>query len=173
MKEVFMCASIITAIILCFVGIIKLPFKTFKENHPKWYKAIFCVLSLVLSVVGPIISQLYILNGTLASTEFAVLLLTTVAGVFGLYTSYEGLGLKELVKTIVSKVAELFDKFDEAKLKKMVGKVGIEKLNEIAEQIKTEDESKNLQVEPATQETVEQTTPQATATVAQTKEIKF
>lgn len=169
MKEVFMCASIITAIILCFVGIIKLPFKTFKEKHPKWYRAVFCIMSLVLSVAGPIVSQLYILNGTLASMEFVVLLLTTIAGVFGLYTSYEGLGLKQLVKTIVSKVAELFDKFDDAKLKKIVGKVGVEKLNEIAEQLKQE----RVEAQTAVKENVVETTPQATETVAQTKEIKF
>lgn len=169
MKEVFMCASIITAIILCFVGIIKLPFKTFKQKHPKWYKAVFCMLSLVLSVAGPIVSQLYILNGTLASTEFVVLLLTTIAGVFGLYTSYEGLGLKQLVKIIVSKVAELFDKFDDAKLKKIVGKVGVEKLNEIAEQLKKEEVASQSKV----QEPVAETTPQSNENVARKTEIKF
>jgi uncharacterized membrane protein len=171
MKEVFMCASIITAIILCFVGIIKLPFKTFKEKHPKWYRAVFCIMSLGLSVAGPIISQLFILNGTLASTEFVVLLLTTIAGVFGLYTSYEGLGFKQLVKVLVSKVAELFDKFDESKLKKMIGKVGIDKINEVAEKMKVE-EVQPVQ-ENAVIESVVETTPQATETVAKANEIKF
>ena len=107
MKEVFMCASIITAIILCFVGIIKLPFKSFKEKHPNWYKVTFYLVSAVLSIVAPIISQLYILNGSLASTEFAVLLVTTIAGVFGLYSTYEGTKLKDLVKIIIDKIATL------------------------------------------------------------------
>lgn len=138
MEKVFMCASIITAIILCFIGIIKLPFKTFKEKHPKWYRAVFCLLSLVLAVVAPIISELYILNGQLASLEFAVLTLTTVAGVFGLYTSYEGLGLKQLVKIIIEKITQLFNSYSDSKLAKVVGTVGIEKLNEINEKLQAE-----------------------------------
>lgn len=136
MKEAFMCASIITAIILCVVGIVKLPFKRFKENHPKWYRAVFCLLSLILAVSCPIVAQLFILNGSLKSTEFAVLVITTIAGVFGLYTSYEGLGFKTLVKKIVGKFAELFNNFSDSKLAKIVGKVGIDKLNEIDRQIK-------------------------------------
>jgi hypothetical protein len=136
MEKVFMCASIITAIILCFVGIVKLPFKTFKEKHPKCYRAFFCALSLVLAVAGPIVAQLFILNGSLACLDFAVLVITTVAGVFGLYTSYEGLGLKTLVQKIVSKFAELMNSYSDSKLAKMVGKVGIDKLNEIDKQMK-------------------------------------
>lgn len=138
MKEVFMCAGIITAIILCFVGIIKLPFKSFKEKHPKWYRATFYLLSLVLAVVAPIITQLYILNGQLISLDFAILIITTVAGVFGLYTSYEGLGLKELVKIIVQKISQLFNNYSDSKLAKVVGAVGIEKLNEINEKLQAE-----------------------------------
>lgn len=136
MKEVFMCASIITAIILCVVGIAKLPFKKFKEKHPKWYRAVFCTLSLVLAVAGPVVSQLFILNGSLKSTEFVVLVVTTIAGVFGLYTSYEGLGLKTLVQKVVSKVAELLTTFSDSKLEKVVGKEGIDKLIEIDKQLK-------------------------------------
>lgn len=136
MEKVFMCASIITAIILCFVGIVKLFFKTFKEKHPKTYRAVFCIMSLALAVGGPIIAQLFILNGTLATLEFVVLLVSTIAGVFGLYTSYEGLGLKTLVQKIVSKSAELMNSYSDSKLAKMVGKVGIDKLNEIDKQMK-------------------------------------
>lgn len=155
MEKVFMCASIITAIILCFVGIIKLPFKTFKEKHPKWYRAVFCLLSLALAVVAPIISELYILNGQLASLEFAVLTLTTVAGVFGLYTSYEGLGLKQLVKIIVEKITQLFNSYSDSKLAKVVGTVGIEKLNEINEKLQAEKLAKE-QSEKQEEQTSEQ-----------------
>lgn len=138
MKEVFMCASIITAIILCFVGIIKLPFKSFKEKHPNWYTVTFYLVSAVLSIVAPIISQLYILNGVLASTEFAVLLVTTIAGVFGLYSTYEGTKLKDLVKIIIDKIATLLNTFSDAKVKKMIGFVGIEKINQLNEELKAE-----------------------------------
>lgn len=138
MKEVFMCASIITAIILCFVGIIKLPFKSFKEKHPNWYTVTFYLVSAVLSIVAPIISQLYILNGVLASTEFAVLLVTTIAGVFGLYSTYEGTKLKDLVKIIIDKIATLLNTFSDAKVKKMIGFVGMEKINQLNEELKAE-----------------------------------
>lgn len=138
MKEVFMCASIITAIILCFVGIIKLPFKSFKEKHPNWYTVTFYLVSAVLSIVAPIISQLYILNGLLASTEFAVLLVTTIAGVFGLYSTYEGTKLKDLVKIIIDKIATLLNTFSDAKVKKMIGFVGMEKINQLNEELKAE-----------------------------------
>ena len=143
MKEAVMCASIIAAIVLAFVGIIKLPFKSFKEKHPNWYKAVFCILSLGLAIGLPFIAELYILNGQLYSVEFLVLILTTVAGVFGLYTSYEGLGLKALVKVVVKKLALLFDKYSDSKLAKIVGTVGIEKLNEINEKLKAEAEASN------------------------------
>ena len=138
MKEVFMCASIITAIILCFVGIIKLPFKSFKEKHPNWYTVTFYLVSAVLSIVAPIISQLYILNGVLASTEFAILLITTIAGVFGLYSTYEGTKLKNLVKIIIDKIATLLNTFSDAKIKKMIGSVGMEKINQLNEELKAE-----------------------------------
>lgn len=137
MKEAIMCASIMAAIILCFVGIIKLPFKTFKEKYPKWYKAVFCVVSLLLAIGLPFIAEVYILNGSIQSAEFLVLIFTTIAGVFGLYTSYEGLGLKQLVKIIVNKCAQLFNKYSESKLAKIVGNVGIEKLNEINDKLQT------------------------------------
>lgn len=156
MKEVIMCASIITAIVLCFVGIIKLPFKTFKEKHPKWYRATFCIISLILAVGLPFIAQLYILKGAIYSVEFLVLILTTVAGVFGLYTSYEGLGLKSLVKLLVSKIAELFSKSEDKKIKAFVEKYGIDKLIETDNAIK-EENAKKLAEEQEKQLSTEQT----------------
>lgn len=145
MEQVFMCASIIVAIILCIVGIVKLPFKTFKEKHPNWYKATFCLLSIILAVVSTIIAELYILNGSLASLDFAVLIITTIAGVFGLYTSYEGLGLKQLVKIIVEKITQLFNTYSDNKLAKIVGTVGIEKLTEINTKLQEEQKQKEEQ----------------------------
>lgn len=155
MKEVIMCASIITAIVLCFVGIIKLPFKTFKEKYPKWYRATFCIISLILAVGLPFIAQLYILKGAIYSVEFLVLILTTVAGVFGLYTSYEGLGLKSLVKLLVSKIAELFSKSEDKKVKSFIKKYGIDKLIETDKAIK-EENAKKLAEEQEKQLSIEQ-----------------
>lgn len=153
-KEI-MCASIITAIILCIVGIIKVlpPCLSFKEKHPKWYKGIFYGMSLILAVVFPILSELYILNGTLASKNFFILIITTVAGVFGLYSTYEGTPLKELVKKLVSKVSELLNTYSDSKLAKVVGKVGIEKLTEIDAKLKAEAEAKKIEEEKKLAET--------------------
>lgn len=153
MKEAIMCASIMAAIILCFVGIIKLPFKAFKEKYPKWYKAVFCVVSLLLAIGLPFIAEVYILNGSIQSAEFLVLIFTTIAGVFGLYTSYEGLGLKQLVKIIVNKCAQLFNNYSESKLAKIVGNVGIEKLNEINEKLQAEKNNAEQKIEIEIDET--------------------
>ena len=133
MKEVIMCASILTAIILCVVGIAKLPFKNFKANHPSLYKAVFCGASLVLAVVAPIIAQTCILDGKLYSTEFLVLITSTITGVFGLYHSYDNLGLKKLAKLLVEKVAELFNNYSNNKYTKIA-----EKVNEVNQKLQEE-----------------------------------
>lgn len=152
MEKVIMCASCITAIILCFIGIIKLPFGRFKTKHPKWYRFVFCFLSLALSACLPILCELYILKGALYSLDFLVLELTTVAGVFGLYTSYEGLGLKTLANKLVDSVKNLFSRYSDRNIAKtaekvaentsaqkaIVEKVGIQTLKEIAVQIENE-----------------------------------
>lgn len=153
MKEAIMCASIIAAIILCFVGIIKLPFKTFKEKYPKWYKAVFCIVSLLLAIGLPFIAEVYILDGSIKSTEFLVLIFTTIAGVFGLYTSYEGLGLKQLVKIVIEKITQLFNNYSESKLVKIVGNVGIEKLNEINNKLQ-EEKNKIIEQEQTAEQTI-------------------
>ncbi len=153
MKEAIMCASIMAAIILCFVGIVKLPFKTFKEKYPKWYKAVFCVASLLLAIGLPFIAEVYILNGSIQSAEFLVLIFTTIAGVFGLYTSYEGLGLKQLVKIIIEKITQLFNNYNDSKLAKIVGNVGIEKLNEINEKLQAKKNNTEQKIEIEIDET--------------------
>lgn len=136
MKEVIMCGTLISAIILCFIGIVKLFFKRFKEKHPNAFKVTFYLLSVVLSIGGAIITQLFVMCDKIGSMNFVVLLITTFAGVFGLYSSYENTKLKDLVQIIVNKVATLMNKYSDSKLAKVVGKVGIEKLNEIDKQLK-------------------------------------
>lgn len=135
MESVIMNASIIATIVLCFVGIIKLPFKSFKTKHPKTYKTVFYLVSLILSIMLPILCSLYLMHLSLKSIEFYVLICTTVAGVFGLYSTYEGTNLKVLVKTICSKIKELCSKYSDSALVKTIEKVGIDKLNEIAKQL--------------------------------------
>ena len=108
MEAVFMSAGILTAIILCFVGLVKLPFEKFKAKHPKWYKSTFTLLSIVLTFGACLINQAFVLAQPLFNTDFFVMLATTFAGVFGLYNSYEGLHGKELVKKLVSAIGSWF-----------------------------------------------------------------
>ena len=97
MEKLFMSAGVVTAIILCIVGILKLPFKNFKIKHPNWYKALFTILSFVLTVGLSILNELYILNGEILSIDCFILICAVSAGVFGGYSGiYEGLGLKAL-----------------------------------------------------------------------------
>lgn len=105
MEKMFMSAGVVTAIVLCVMGILKLPFKKFKNSHSIWFKAIFTILSLAFSVGLSIVNQLYIIEGELLSVDFAILISVVIAGVFCGYNGvYEGLGLKDLVKTIVQNI---------------------------------------------------------------------
>ena len=105
MENLFMSAGVVTAIALCLIGIIKLPFNKFKENHARWYKAVFTTLTFVFAVGLSILDELYILCGSLLSIDFAILICVVLAGVFGSYNGiYEGLGLKDLVKKIVDNI---------------------------------------------------------------------
>ena len=115
MEAIIMSAGIMTTIILSLVGIVKLPFGKFKEKHPKGYKAIFTALSIVLTLAACLINQAFILSLPIFTTSFAIMLLSTFAGVFGLYHSYEGLGLKELMKRLVNAIKEAMAKAKEVK----------------------------------------------------------
>lgn len=101
MEILFMSAGIVVTIVLAIVGIIKLPFDKFKQQHPQWYKAVFTLVSIVLSVGLAVLDELYLLQGQILSLDFAVLVCVVLAGVFAGYGGvYEGLGLKELMKKI-------------------------------------------------------------------------
>lgn len=110
MEKLFMSASIVVAIVLCIVGIVKLPFKNLKEKYRNLYKAIFTALSFVLSIVLSILNEVYILCGDVLSVDFAILISTVLAGVFSGYNGiYEGLGLKDLFKKIVENIKKARD----------------------------------------------------------------
>lgn len=99
--RIFMSAGIMVTIILAVVGLLKLPFKKFKEKHPKGYKAVFTIITLVLCAGLCVVDQLFIEKGELLSFDFATLLSATVAGVFGTYNGiYEGLSIKELFRKL-------------------------------------------------------------------------
>lgn len=139
MEIVFMSAGIIVSIVLTLTGLLKLPFKNFKNAHAKAYKALFTTLSLFFSVGLAIINQLFILNKELLSVDFAILLCIVISGVFCGYGGvYEGLGLKDGVKKIFENIkkAVLVSKND--KLIK-----NIDKIDNVDEAIKILLEKKN------------------------------
>lgn len=127
MEAILMSAGIMTAIILSAVGLIKLPFNGFKKKYPKAYKAVFTILSIALTFGACLINQTFILNSEeIFNMNFVIMLLSTYAGVFGLYLSYEGLGAKELVKRLLTAIKNLKSSAPESKLSKYIDKCGID-----------------------------------------------
>lgn len=129
MGEIFVSAGILTAIILCVVGIVKSFFGKFKNKHPKWFKTIFTLLSIVLTFGACLINQAFILNQPLFNVEFWGMLATTYGGVFGLYHTYEGVHAKELVKRLFANVGTWFKSATpDSKVSKLVKKYGLDKV---------------------------------------------
>lgn len=125
---IYITAGIMVTLILAIIGLAKLPFKKFKEQHPKWYKATFTIASIVLTIGLCIIDQLFILNKGLWTWDFVILLTTTFTGVLGSYNAvWEGLGVKELWGKIVGAIKKLYEVAPESKLIKQLNKVDIDK----------------------------------------------
>lgn len=120
---ILMNVSWLTAAILTIVGIAKSLFKRFKASHPKWYRAVFFTLSIVLIAAGSILAELYIFEGSLASVEFVLLVLGTALGVIGGYASYENLGLKNGLHKLFSLVSEVKEKHASSKAGKAITKL--------------------------------------------------
>lgn len=127
MEAILMSVGVMTVIILSVVGLLKLPFKGFKEKHPKWFKATFTLLSIGLTFGVCLINQAFVLNSEkLFNLEFMVVLIFTYAGVFVSYSSYEGLGLKELKNRLFNSIKNIKSTAPESKLAKYIDKVGID-----------------------------------------------
>lgn len=124
MEKLFMSAGIVIAIVLGIVGIVKLPFKSFKEKHPQCYKTVFTLLTFVLAIGLAILDEIYILEGALLSLDFVVLITTILAGVFGTYNGvYEGLGLKELMKIITENTKKAKELAKDRKVVEFLNKI--------------------------------------------------
>ena len=139
MKEILMDAGIIAGAVLAVVGLFKLPFKKFKTNHPKTFKFVFYFLSIILSVGLSVLAQLYIVCANLWSTDFVMLVISTVAFVFGGYGTYESTSLKVLVKKIALSFKAIGIRHSESKvvkkLEKLVNQVGRGRIEEIMDEI--------------------------------------
>lgn len=147
MEAVFMDAGILTAIILCVIGLAKLPFDKFKEKHPKGYKATFTGISIILTFGACLITQAFVLAQPLFNIEFWVLLAATYAGVFGLYHTYEGLGAKALVQNLTASISAWYKSATpDSKVSKLVKKYGLDKVEASVIAVKTKQEEEKAQV---------------------------
>lgn len=138
-----MSAGVVAAIVLCVIGIIKLPFDNFKKNHANGYKALFTGLSFILAVGLSILDELYILCGDILSVDFVILVCVVLSGVFGSYNGvYEGLGLKELAKKLVNNIKQARDLSQSKKAVEYLNKI-----DDIDNAIKILEERKNNNTE--------------------------
>ena len=144
MEMMFMSAGVVVAIVLCLVGIIKLPFGKFKEKHPQGFKTVFTVLTFILAIGLCVVDEMYILCGELLSIDFGILVCVVLAGVFSGYNGvYEGLGLKELVKKIVESLQKARDIAQNKKVVEYLNKIDdIDMAISILEGRKTNNQSK-------------------------------
>jgi len=150
MREIIMNASWLASVVLTLVGLFKLPFKSFKEKHPKWYRATFFLLSLILVVGGSIIVELYIFEEAILTWTYVSLLISTGFIVFGGYSAYECTGLKNGLNKLFSLIASWLSRYSDKKIAKMIGKVGMEKITEVNEK---------LNADKTLEEVVEETAP--------------
>ena len=141
MEKLFMSAGIVTTIVLCLMGIIKMPFKKFKDKHPQWYKAVFTCISIVLSISVCVLDELYILCGSILSLDFAILVCVVFASVLLGYNGvYEGLGVKELIKKIIESLKKAREISSHKKAIKY-----LDKIENVEEAIAFLEEKKNNQ----------------------------
>ena len=144
--ELIMYSSILASIILCLVGLIKLPLKAFKGKP--FYKAGLTLLTIVLTIGACVICELFIIGESVWSVGMLYLLLITFGEVMLSYNGiYEGFGLKSVCQDLFTSLGKLFIKSPESKLAKSAEKYGLDKaiehLNALAKQ-KAEEEAKKL-----------------------------
>ena len=156
-KEVFMNATWLASAILALVGILKMPFKSFKEKKPKLYRATFFIISLVLVIGGSVIVDMFLLEESILSWTFALLLVSTGFVVFGGYTTYECTGLKAGLNKLFATFKNWITKYSDSKVAKFIKKIGMDRIVTVNEAIISEC-SKSKETEVATTEEVAQPT---------------
>lgn len=145
MEKLYMSAGVVVAIVLCIVGIIKLPFRSFKGKHPVGYKAIFTTCSFILAIGLSVLDELYILCGSIISIDFIILLATVLAGVFAGYGGvYEGLGFKDLMKKLSENISKAKELAQDKKAVELLNKIDIDKALRIIEARKKEEKSSEV-----------------------------
>lgn len=149
--ELIMYSSILSAIILCLVGLIKLPFKPFKGKN--FYKAGLTLLTIVITLGMCVICELFIIGESIWSIGMIYLTLITFGEVMLTYNGvYEGFGVKQICQELFTNIGRLIFKTPESKLAKSAEKYGLEKaiehLNQLAlekAQKEAEEQAKKLE----------------------------
>lgn len=140
MEKLFMSAGIVVTIVLCLIGLVKLPFKNFKHKHPTGYKALFTSISFVFALGLSVLDELFVLQGQLLSVDFLILVCAVLAGVFGGYNGvYEGLGTKELMKKLAENAKKAKELSNDKNVVKTLSKIeDIDKAIALLEQRKNQ-----------------------------------
>ena len=134
--ELVMYASLLTAVVLCLVGLIKLPLIRFKGRP--FYKTGLTLLTIVLTLGACVLCQLYVIEEELISVGMLYLVLMTFGEVALSYNYiYEGCHIKTLFKNLFINLGNVLAKRPESKLVKSAEKYGlneaIKHLSELAE----------------------------------------
>lgn len=129
MKEIIMNASIIAAIIVVGIGLIKSPLIKYKEKA--WYKPLLTIITIVLTLGLCVLDQLYILKDGLLTWNFVILIAITFGEIYSTYhLVYEGI-IKNPLHNLIDKIkaakadpntntAKAIEKFEKA-VSKAVG----------------------------------------------------
>ena len=153
LKEVFMNATWLASAILALVGILKMPFKSFKEKKPKLYRATFFIISLILVVGGSIVVDMFILEKSLLSWTFAMLLVSTGCVVFGGYMGYEATGLKAGFHKFIE-ICKNWANSDK-KVAKIIKKIGMDRIVAVNDKTVAAEQAKTINAETVVGESVE------------------
>lgn len=148
--ELIVNASLLAGIVLCLVGLIKLPLTKFKGQ--KFYKAGLTLLTIAVVIIACVLCELFIFNGSVWSIEMLMLTFITFGEVMLSYNGiYEGLGLKGIAKELFTKFEALLAKQPESKLAKSAEKYGladaIKYLTDLAQKKEAEEAEKAKPVE--------------------------
>ena len=162
LKEVFMNATWLASAILALVGILKMPFKSFKEKKPKLYRATFFIISLILVVGGSIVVDMFILEKSLLSWTFAMLLVSTGCVVFGGYMGYEATGLKAGLNKLFASIRNWMTNYSDSKVAKFIKKIGMDRIVEVNDKTIAKEQEKSIDAEKVVVESAE--TPTITIT---------
>lgn len=137
----FMQAGIIVAIIFAVVQVFKAVFNALglanvKKSNKNLYKFLLTLTSLVITAAAIVLNELYVVGGNFYNIEFVITALAVGGGVFVAYNGiYEGFALRELIGIIWQKIKLLSKTAPESKLRKLIDKVGVDKVDEIVKAI--------------------------------------